>query len=108
MVRLFKRLLSLGVCVASLAAVANAGTVTLYNNIGNSVDGYDPIAGYFPADQFYSSVASTLSQVELSLTYQVGLNPNGSVGVYLLSDSSNTPGSVLALLGTVSDNALSG
>jgi PEP-CTERM motif len=100
-----KRFVCIGVCVASLASAANAGTVTLYDNITNTVSGYDPVAGYFPADQFSSgSVASTLNQVELNLLYQVAPTPGGSIGVELLSDSSNTPGSVLATLGTVTDN----
>jgi hypothetical protein len=114
MIKSMIRFVCIGVCVASLASAASAGSVTLYNNVDfmghmNSVDGYDPIASYFPADQFYSgSEASTLNSLELNLTYQVSLNPTGSVSVELLSDNSNTPGSLLAVLGTVTDSQLSG
>jgi hypothetical protein len=50
---LMKRFFYIGVCVVSLASVANAGSVTLYDNLLASTGGADTVASFGPlADSF--------------------------------------------------------
>jgi hypothetical protein len=106
---LMKRFCCISACLVSLASVANAGSVVLYDNLLAATDGADPVNSFGPlADSFSTGgSATTLTDVQVNLTFQGSPNPAGQVTVYLLADSSTSPGPVLDTLGTVSDAQLS-
>jgi hypothetical protein len=107
------RSLSFILCVGLLATAANAGSVTLYDNLGattDGADGIDPTTGLGPLADSFSTGSSNilLSDVKALLGVQfTGTGPGpGSVTAYLLSNNANTPGSVLTSIGTVTDQTI--
>jgi hypothetical protein len=92
-------------CGVVFAAPANADVVR-FNNLNATTVDADSIATYGPiADSFSTAeYAATLNQVSLKLS---GAPDSGSMTVRLLSNLSNSPGSVLATIGTVNDSSLS-
>jgi hypothetical protein len=111
---LIKRVLHVGVCVVSLASVANAGGTPLYDNLLATTASQDSVNSFGPlADSFSTGgYAGTIGDVQLNLTIGGPQNQVGVVTVELLNsnDTTNppTPGtSVLATLGMVHDTDLS-
>ena len=99
-------------CLFCLAGVANS--TIIYDNLGSSYAGYDPLTGWTDAygrvlspalyDSFSVGADSTnLLDVQLMLR---GSPSSGSFSVSLYSDSSASPGKLLCTIGTLSDNAL--
>jgi len=71
------------------------------------IGGADPVAGNTVplADSFFTGATGyTLTDVTLSLVLQG--SATGSIAVELLSDSSTSPGSILATIGTINDSAV--
>jgi hypothetical protein len=91
--------------VLSLASTVHAGI--LYDNLSVGTGGTGSIATTGPDADSFSTGASpvTLSQVSLLLSAATPTD-GGSFSVYLLHNNSNTPGSVITTLGTVSDSSL--
>jgi hypothetical protein len=97
----------------SLGSVAHAGAI--YDNLSATSSYYDPVANYDPsnndagfgplADSFTNGSTATLIDVKFLLSGDP--TSGSSTSVDLLSDSSTSPGSVLAHLGTISDSSLS-
>ncbi len=106
-------------CLFFLAGVANALPV-LYDNLGSTSDGVDPVAGWTDPngtvnlpplfDSFFSGpMDTTLLDVQLRLRRDS--SSSGSISVALYSDSGNplpSPGTIIGLpLGTIYDTSLS-
>ncbi len=92
--------------VVSMGSAVQAGTI--YDNLSAVSNGSDPITSenFGPlADSFSTGAATTLVDVKLLLSGDPTVA--GTTTVYLLSDASTSPGSVLATLGTIDDSALS-
>ena len=110
MLRIMKGLVALAACAVSLTSVADAGFLTVYDNLppGVGTDGWLPIgngSGFAPlADSFSSGPGGTLSDVQVFLE-PLGA-PTGQVTAYLLSDNSTSPGSTLYSIGTVLDSSV--
>lgn len=105
--RFFKPLLLAATLAATMTA-AHAAT-TLFDNLGASRDGSDPLLSYGPlADSF-----RTGAQADLVLTQVTALLKSGSADIVgdlrvsLHADSASGPGSFLAMLGTLSSAAVS-
>ena len=111
---LIKRFLCFMACVSLLAVAANAGPVTLYNNIGADYignGGEDPIdttLGIGPIADSFSTGSSSVQLTDLKLLLMVvgTPNPNAVVTITLNSDSATTPGAVLTTIGSISDSSL--
>jgi hypothetical protein len=105
MKRTLLMLLFAGLCCGVFAATANASE--LYDNLNSITSGADSVVMNGPLADSFSTGSSSfpLWQVGFKLD---GMSDGGSVMVQLLSDSSTSPGAVLATLGTVSDASLCG
>jgi hypothetical protein len=89
--------------ILSLASVARADIV--YNNTAAASDGQDPVQGFGPlADSFSTVGAGNLTDVQLLLS-TTGIT--GTTTVQLLADNSKTPGTPIETLATISDSSLS-
>ncbi|MDD5275247.1 MAG: PEP-CTERM sorting domain-containing protein [Methylovulum sp.] len=94
-------------CIAS--TMTYAGTVA-YDNLdlfrSNGVDSINPTIGVGPmADSFTASAGNRLTDIKLDLS-RANLGSTGNLTVSLLSDNGSKPGSTVATLGTLNDNAL--
>lgn len=92
-------------CGVVFVAPASADVIR-FNNLNATTIDADSLATYGPiADSFSTAeYAATLNQVSFKLS---GAPDSGSVTVRLLSNLSNSPGSVLTTIGTLSDSLLS-
>jgi hypothetical protein len=111
---LIRRSLCFVLCVSLLATAANAGSLTLYDNLGQTTAGTLGVAASFggpPADSFSTGATSVfLADVQLLVRVEYfGSNPPGPPGsfnVSLLSDKMTNPGTVLTKIGTVNDESI--
>jgi hypothetical protein len=100
--------------VGFLATAANAGPVTLFDNIGadyinnGGVDQIDTTLGIGPlADSFSTGGSSVLlTDLKLLLVVEGTPNPNATVTITLNSDNATAPGAVLTTIGTISDSSI--
>jgi hypothetical protein len=93
----------LGLCLLTAAAGLRADTV--YNNVGSTSDGTDPVTGAGPLEDSFTTGASSFSFGGVTVLLDT-TDTTGTVTASLLSDSSGNPGSLITTLGTVSDSAL--
>ncbi|PZP30926.1 MAG: hypothetical protein DI603_13405 [Roseateles depolymerans] len=104
---MFKSSLLAAAVLALALPAAQAGTV--FDNLASSRDGSDPLLSYGPlADSFHtgSDAGYVLSSIT-ALLKSGSADVVGDIRVSLLADNANTPGSVLATLGTLSSAAVS-
>jgi MYXO-CTERM domain-containing protein len=105
-----KRLVTMLVCLPAFFSLAHASPITLFDSLADSADYVNPLI----FQPFYTGVDNSFStggnefimtnvEVPLELT---GIPTNGEFTVALYSDLATTPGSELALLGTMSDTSL--
>jgi len=97
-------LLSLAGFAVSLGSIAHGGTI--YDSLtGATTISSDPVTSFGPlADSFSTIGATTLVDVKFLLTGDP--TAGGTTIVYLLSDASTSPGSVIAQLGSINDSSL--
>lgn len=106
------RQIVLGMATLTLLLAAggrvHADTI-LYNNLGAASDGSDPIATnpFGPLFDSFSTGATPVNLTDVKVLLS-GSPSSATITVALLSDSSTSPGAVLDVIGTLSDNALSG
>lgn len=94
--------------IASATLVAGSAQATvLYNNLGAASTGTDPVAGFGPLADSFSTGASAVSLDTLTLLVDGNAGSGGSFTVNLLTDNNTSPGAVLAS-GTFSDSVLAG
>jgi hypothetical protein len=94
--------------ILGLAASAQAGTVTLYDNLAESVTGVQSVAdvgfgGFGPAYSSFSTGGGTITLTDVTVRLYADNYDTGGVSVDLFSDSGTFPGGLLAHLGTVTD-----
>jgi hypothetical protein len=88
-----------------LATALNAQTV-LYDNLGASNDAYYSVAGSGPLSNSFSTGATSVVLSDLKLFLDLGDEGSGGVTVTLSSDSNNTPGAQIRVLGTIQDTSV--
>jgi hypothetical protein len=91
-------------CVGA-AGAANA--YDIYNNLGAVTSGTDPVAGFGPLSDSFTTLSQTVPVANLQFLLDAG-NP-GSGGFFqinLLSDNAGAPGSVIASSVAISDSFL--
>jgi len=97
--------------VSAGAAYAATSAVTLYDNLSETTQGANPYSDFTlgPLANSFStgSTAVTLGTVSVSLQEAFFDPPSDYATVSLVADDNNTPGAVLATLGTVYDGQLS-
>jgi hypothetical protein len=111
---LIRRSLCFVLCVSLLATAANAGSLTLYDNLGQTTAGTIGIAASNggPLADSFSTGATSVFLTDVQLPFRVeyfGSNPPGPPGsfnVSLLSDNMTNPGTVLTTIGTVTDESI--
>src|SRR5437868_355541 len=104
-----KRLV-LALPVLALLFATGAQAAPLYDNIGQPDVGSDPIAPNLsgPLADSFMTLATAFAFGDLKLKLATSNeNDGGSIIVKLLSDNSMSPGSQLAILGSVADGLLS-
>jgi len=103
-----KRCLCFVVCVGLLATAANAGSVTLYDNLGAAASGADQIDNtvFGPLSDSFSTGGSVTLLTDVKVSLVVQGNPTGSITITLNSDSSTSPGAVLTAIGTLNDTSI--
>jgi hypothetical protein len=90
------------------AAMPTAKAAGLFDNLGSSQDGSDPVFGVGPLAQSFSTGAAGegLIGVQLLLT-SLSAAYTGSIQVSLLADNFTSPGATLAVLGSLANAAVS-
>ena len=98
---------TLAIGIFAFNSEANAGVI--YDNLPpiTSNGGLDPVADDGPSYNSFSTGSSDLLLTDVKMLLQRSLGTPSHFTVSLLSDSSNTPGSLLKTLGTFSDSDLS-
>jgi len=100
------RVLVYGTLWVALASGAQAAV--LYNNVGQTPGGQDPVANDGPQyNSFSTGATGTVNAVDLLLSNGGSPNPNGVVEVDLFSSLANQPSTLVEMLGDVSDTELS-
>jgi hypothetical protein len=97
----------IAVPVLLLALVTGVQAGIIFNNIGSTTGGTDPLTGYGPPlyDSFSAGAAALmLTDVEALLS---GSPDGATLTVDLYADAATSPGTMLAQIGTLSDTALS-
>ena len=95
-----------GIVIA--AALSVRGDTIVYSNIGAIGTGTDPISSFGPLYDSFSTGSSFGAISSLDLFLGVGTPTDGdTITVGLYADSSTSPGSFLATLGTINDSDLS-
>jgi hypothetical protein len=91
--------------VLALATGAQAGII--FNNLGSTTGGSDPLTGYGPPlyDSF-SAGAAALMLVDVKVLLS-GIPDGASLTVDLFNDDATSPGTLLTQIGTLSDAGLS-
>lgn len=102
--RFSSRLLAAGAALILLGSGASAAV--LYDNIGATPRGPDPIASFGPLADSFSTGASGFSLTDVKVLLQ-GSGGTGSTTVSLLGDNATSPGTVLTTIGTIADASLS-
>jgi hypothetical protein len=94
------------VLTAGLLVSASAGATTLYDNLGATPDGADPVVR--PSGPLYDSFSSAATPQSLtSLQLELfGPGSSGTLTVGLYSDTSKSPGSLITTLGTIDDSTI--
>lgn len=89
------------VTFAVCSVPAQATSVVLYNNLGGSIVGRDPLVSFGPlADSFSTGgTAVNLSDVKVNLWTGAIVDPLATIS--LLGDNSTSPGALISTLGTV-------
>jgi hypothetical protein len=99
--------LSTIVCTVIAAAVSVRGGAIVYNNIGAAGSGNDAISSFGPLYDSFSTGLNFGPISLLDLFVGATLPTDGdTILVGLYADSSTSPGSLLASLGTISDSGL--
>jgi hypothetical protein len=100
--------LSTIVCAAIAAALSVRGGAIVYNNTGAAGTSDDPISSFGPLYDSFSTGSNSGPLSLLDLFVGATDPTDGDViTIALYADSSTTPGSLLASLGTISDSTLS-
>ena len=104
--KLAKKALLLGALLGLVCAGA-ARADDIYNNLGNTGNGADPIGSDFgPLANSFSTGSSSFDFQSLTVILS-GTTSTGTTTAYLLSDSSTSPGSILETIGTISESGIS-
>jgi len=125
MIRIMRGL-SVLICFLAFTCLAQAGNITVYDNlatvtacnqpgnycsgVGVDADSNIPFQGDGPLAASFSTPASglILKDVQLALINEgAGYPDSGSITIALLADSSTSPGSLLYTIATLSDSAVS-
>jgi hypothetical protein len=102
---LTKKVLLLGVLIG-LASLGSARADTLYNNLGATGTGADPVGSdWGPLADSFSTGSSPFDFTSLTVILS-GTPSSGTTTAYLLSDSSTNPGSILETIGTFDEASL--
>jgi hypothetical protein len=107
----FSRWLGAIALVLGLTASAQAGTITLYDNLAQSTAGSLSVAdpgfgGSGPAYSSFSTGATAINLTDVTVRLYADNYDVGGVSVNLFSDSGTFPGSQLAHIGSVSDQTI--
>jgi len=103
-----KRLTLVSLCLLALLGLAHATAsvpvIDLYNNLGASIDGSDPVYALGPLSASFSTGSNgyLLTQVTVPLGGDPS-NYGGGAIINLLNDAGGSPGSVLFYLTSISD-----
>ena len=101
----YRVLAAAAIALLSVGSAVSAGVV--YDNIGVASKGSDPVAADGPLANSFSTGGSTVLLADVKLLLIGNPNSTASSTVSLLSDSGTSPGSVLQIIGTLSDSSLS-
>lgn len=101
--RLWSRSLAAGIVLALLSGGARAAVI--YDNVGAMSVSSDSVAEIGPLANSFSTGASGFSLADVKVLVQ-GFGGTGSTTVSLLSDNATSPGSLLAIIGTIADASL--
>lgn len=99
-------LLCAGLALGAIGGLANASTTTLYNNLGATSSGTDPVASFGPLHDSFLTGSSALVLSDINLLLLGDSSDGGSLNVSLYADSVFTPGAFIATLGTILDSSL--
>lgn len=96
----------------ALAATAASAQTTLYNNLNATIGNYYPITGPNQPDagplyNSFSTGSSALQLTDVKVNLELMDAPEGTVNMALFSNSGNYPGSVIQVIGSISDSAVS-
>ena len=96
--------LKLSVLTLLAATGVHASAANLYDNLGSTQDGADPILSYGPmlANSFTTGAAGVSLASITALLKSDGASPVGDLRVSLHADSANSPGAELLSLGVLS------
>jgi hypothetical protein len=90
-----------------LCAGETANADFIYNNLNAVTEGADSVAAVGPLADSFSTGASSINLSDIMVKLSGDPSSPGSISVRFLSDSSTSPGSVLATVGTLADGSLS-
>lgn len=94
------------VAILAFICVSQGRADVLYDNLGATPSGTDPVAGDFgPLADSFSTGASPFDFTSLTVLLD-GTASTGTVTAYLLADSSTNPGPVLETIGVIDESAL--
>jgi hypothetical protein len=99
---LFRAIASTAVACALVAAIPGANAALVYDNLGSSQDGSDPVFSFGPlADSFRTGTkGGRLTDVE-ALLMSLSASFTGSIEMNLLADNGGAPGATLVSLGSM-------
>jgi hypothetical protein len=101
----FKQVLGVVACVLFLGGSVNAGV--LYDNLPAVTDGVDPIVGFGPLADSFSTGATAVGLTNVSVRLTNGGSPGtGNIMVSLAPDTGGGPSMLQTLLGTISDSMI--
>ncbi len=101
-----KRWLPVILCIVALTCVGNASVV--YDNLGSSSNGADPVTSFGPLADSFSTGGAGFTLASVGLKLELLGAPTGTLSVDLLADNNTSPGGVIYNIGTIDDNMLSG
>jgi len=108
----FWKLLTAGASAAAIATVLTmaspANAATVYDNLGSSQDGSDPVFGYGPlANSFMTHAGAGFLTGFQALLKNGSSSVAGDIQVSLHANSANAPGAALISLGSLSSASVS-
>jgi hypothetical protein len=94
------------VAMLVLVGVSQGRADVLYDNLAGTPGGQDPIgSGWGPLADSFSTGASAFDFTSLTVSLD-GYASTGTITVYLLADSSTSPGPVLETIGEISESSI--
>jgi hypothetical protein len=86
-----------------LAAAGGAQAYDLYDNLGAATTGTDPVAGFGPLADSFSTGGASVSVENLQFLLEGNPGSGGFFSISLLADNSGAPGSVIVSSGPITD-----